>query len=148
MNLPHRAPRVREPDPPRTLGRVTSGIPLASPALVELVGSWLTVPDIAERLGVPLARVRRLIEDREVLPARVGENRAVAVPEVFFDDEGPLPALKGTFTVLADGGWQDAEILEWLFTPDETLPLPGAPIDSLRGGFKTEIRRRAMELAL
>lgn len=120
----------------------------ASPALLHLVDSWLTVPDIAQRLGVPLARVRRILDDREVLAARVGENKAIAVPEVFFDDEGPLPALKGTFTVLADGGWSDAEILEWLFTPDESLPLAGAPIDSLRGGFKTEIRRRAMELAL
>jgi hypothetical protein len=126
----------------------TSGIAPASPALLSLVGSWLTVPDIAERLGVSLARVRRVLDDREVIAARVGENNAVAVPEVFFDDEGPLPALKGTFTVLRDGGWSDPEILEWLFTPDETLPVEGAPIDSLRGGFKTEIRRRAMELAL
>lgn len=126
----------------------TSGIPPASPILLELVASWLTVPDMAERLGVPLAQVRRMLDDREVLAARVGANHAVAVPEAFFDDEGPLPALKGTFTVLADGGWSDAGILEWLFTPDDTLPVPGAPIDSLRGGFKTEIRRRAMELAL
>lgn len=127
---------------------MTSGIPPATADLLALVGSWLTVPDIAERLGVPLSRVRRMLDDREVLAARVGENNAVAVPEAFFDDEGPLPTLKGTFTVLADGGWSDAGILEWLFTPDDTLPVPGAPIDSLRGGFKTEIRRRAMELAL
>ncbi|MCA1781658.1 MAG: DNA-binding protein [Intrasporangiaceae bacterium] len=99
-------------------------------------------------MAVPLSRVRHILDDREVLAARVGENKALAVPESFFDEEGPLPALKGTFTVLGDGGWSDAEILEWLFTPDETLPLPGAPIDNLRGGFKTEIRRRAMELAL
>lgn len=148
MNLPHRA--ALRWDLPKAYPRrvTTSGTPTASPDLVDLVGSWLTVPDLAERLGVPLARVRRIIEDREVLAARVGENRAVAVPALFVDDEGPLPALKGTFTVLADGGWSDAEILEWLFTPDDSLPLPGAPIDCLRGGFKTEIRRRAMELAL
>ena len=110
--------------------------------------SWLTVPDIAERLGVTLAHVRRMLDDREVIAARVGANKAVAVPAAFFDEEGPLPALKGTFTVLGDGGWSDPDILEWLFTPDETLPVDGAPIDSLRAGFKTEIRRRAMELAL
>jgi hypothetical protein len=50
-------------------------------------------------------------------------------------------------TVLSDGGMHDEEILRWLFTPDETLPAPGAPIDSLHAGFKTEIRRRAMETA-
>ena len=56
-------------------------------------------------------------------------------------------ALAGTFTVLADGGMDDTEIIEWLFTPDETLPVDGAPIDAMRAGHKTEIRRRAQELA-
>lgn len=115
--------------------------------LETLVGQWLTVPDLAERLGIPLSAVRQLIDDREVLSARIGERSVVAVPEKFLDDEGVLPALKGTFTVLADGGMKDDEILRWLFTPDATLPVEGAPIDALRGGFKTEVRRRAMELA-
>jgi excisionase family DNA binding protein len=115
--------------------------------LETLVGQWLTVPDIAERLGLSLADVRRLIEDREVLAARIGERNVVAVPEKFFDEEGVLASLKGTFTVLRDGGMKDDEVLRWLFTPDSTLPVDGAPIDSLRGGFKTEVRRRAMELA-
>ena len=35
----------------------------ASPALLHLVDSWLTVPDIAQRLGVPLARVRRILDE-------------------------------------------------------------------------------------
>ena len=115
---------------------------------MTLVPSWLSVPEIAERLGVPLSRVRRMIDDRDVLAARVGENKAVAVPEAFLGEDGPLHALRGTFTVLADGGLDDLEILEWLFTPDPSLPAPGAPIDNLHAGFKTEIRRRAMELAL
>ena len=34
------------------------------------------------------------------------------------------------------------------FSPDATLPAEGAPIDALRAGFKTEVWRRAMELAL
>lgn len=115
--------------------------------LEDLVGQWLTVPDLAERLDLPLSAVRRLIDDRELLSARVGERNVVAVPEKFLDDEGVLPSLKGTFTVLRDGGMNDREILTWLFTPDPSLPVEGAPIDSLRGGFKTEVRRRAMELA-
>ena len=119
----------------------------AQPELETLVGQWLTVPDLAERLELPMSTVRRLIDDREVLAARIGERNVVAVPEKVLDDEGVMPALKGTFTVLADGGMNDTEILMWLFTPDASLPVEGAPIDSLRGGFKTEVRRRAMELA-
>lgn len=115
--------------------------------LETLVGQWLTVPDLAERLELPMSTVRQLIDDREVLSARIGERRVIAVPAKFLDDEGILPALKGTFTVLGDGGMNDTEMLIWLFTPDASLPVEGAPIDSLRGGFKTEVRRRAMELA-
>ena len=115
--------------------------------LEALVGSWLTIPDIAERLGLPLSSVRKLVEDRELLAHRVGERRVVSVPAGFVDDEGPLHALKGTFTVLADGGMSDTEILRWLHTVDDTLPVAGAPIDAIRAGFKTEVRRRAMEVA-
>ena len=120
-----------------------------SPArdLESLVGELLTIPDAAERLGVPLSRVRQLVSDRELLAARIGERRVTAIPAKFLDDTGPRPELRGTFTVLADGGLADDEIIEWLFTPDPTLPVDGAPIDSLRAGHKTEIRRRAQELA-
>ena len=116
--------------------------------LADLVGEWTTVPDIAERYRMPLARVRQLIADRELLSMRVGERRVVSIPAKFLGDEGPRPELKGTFTVLADGGMDDGEILRWLFTPDETLPVEGAPIDALIGGFKTEVRRRAQVEAL
>ncbi len=119
----------------------------ATPDLETLVGEWLTVPDIAERLDLPLAKVRLLIEDRFVLSAKIGERKVVAVPARFFDEEGARPALRGTFTVLADGGMSDPEILTWFFTPDATLPVPGAPIDALVAGHKTEVRRRAMERA-
>ena len=119
----------------------------AEPDLDALVGEWLTVPDIAERLGVPLAAVRTMLQDREVLGVRRGERRVVSIPARFFTEAGPLPELPGTFTVLADGGMRDEEILRWLFTTDPTLPGGGAPVDALRAGFKTEIRRRAMETA-
>ncbi|WP_141845161.1 Rv2175c family DNA-binding protein [Humibacillus xanthopallidus] len=118
-----------------------------SPGLEALVGEWLTVPDLAERLGVALSAARRLIADRELVATRIGERRVIAVPAKFVDETGPRPELKGTFTVLADGGMSDDEIIAWLFTPDATLPVEGAPIDALRAGHKTEIRRRAQELA-
>lgn len=119
-----------------------------APDLQALVSEWLTVPDIAERLGVPLSRVRQWIADREVVAARVGERSVLAVPARFFDASGPRSDLRGTITVLADGGMADAEIIRWLFTPDATLPIDGAPIDALWAGHKREIRRRAQVEAL
>lgn len=112
-----------------------------------LVAEWTTVPDIAEVAGVSLARVRQMIADREVLSVRTGERRVVSIPAKFIGPEGPRPDLKGTFTVLADGGMTDLEILRWLFTDDDTLPVPGAPIDALIAGHKAEVRRRAQALA-
>ncbi len=118
------------------------------PDLEALVGEWLTVPDIAERIGVPLARVRQAIADRAVVAVRIGERAVLAVPARFFDEAGPRSDLRGTITVLADGGMDDTEIIRWLFTPDETLPVDGAPIDALWAGHKREIRRRAQAEAL
>lgn len=118
-----------------------------SAVLERLVDEWLTVPDAAERFGVPMSRIRQHLTDRELLSARIGARRVVAIPAKFFDEEGPHTHLRGTFTVLADGGMDDDEIIEWLFTEDPTLPVPGAPIDAMRAGFKTEVRRRAQEVA-
>jgi hypothetical protein len=121
--------------------------PPADDDLEDLVGEWLTVPDIGERMGLRLSDVRQMIEDRLVLAVRVGPRKVVSVPAKFFSDEGPLPELPGTFTVLRDSRMSDAQILRWLFTPDESLPVQGAPMDALLAGFKTEVRRRAMEAA-
>ena len=115
--------------------------------LQELVGQWLTVPDIGERMGIRLSDVRQMIEDRQVLGVRIGPRNVLSVPAKFFNDDGPLPELPGTFTVLGDSRMSDAQILRWLFTPDDTLPVQGAPMDALLAGFKTEVRRRAMEAA-
>ena len=48
-------------------------------------------------------------------------------------------------TVLRDNLYTDLEAVTWLFTEDESLP--GRPIDALRDGRKTEVRRRAQALA-
>ncbi|MBB2984928.1 excisionase family DNA binding protein [Terracoccus luteus] len=125
---------------PETGGRSTTD-------LETLVGDWLTVPDIAERLGVSLSAVRTMLADRELIASRIGPRRVLAVPARFLTDEGPRPELRGTITVLADGGYDDDEAITWLYTPDSTLPVEGAPIDAMWAGFKTEVRRRAQELA-
>lgn len=119
----------------------------SSDSLDELVGDWLTVPDVAEQLRMPLSRVRQYIADRDLLFLRRGERNVVSVPAKFLGPSGPRPELRGTFTVLSDGGMSDEDILRWLFTPDPTLPVPGAPIDALINGHKTEVRRRAQVTA-
>ncbi|GAA1179704.1 Rv2175c family DNA-binding protein [Ornithinimicrobium humiphilum] len=109
-------------------------------------GEWLTLPDVAERTGVRITVVKRWLQERELVAVRRGPNNALMVPADFVTDEGPVPALKGTLSVLADGGFSDAEIIDWLHRPDDTL-IGGSAIASLREGSKTEVRRRAQEIA-
>ena len=113
--------------------------------LDRLVGPWLTLPDVAERLGIDVGKVRRLVQDRCLLAIRRGDPRVLSIPEALLRDGQPLPELRGTLTVLADSGYDDVAAMEWLFTPDDSLP--GTPIDALQAGRKTEIRRRAQALA-
>jgi len=108
----------------------------------------LPLPDVAERLGVDVGKVRRMIQDRVLVAVRrPREDRTVlCVHEDLIANGVPLPELKGTLTVLADAGFTDDEAVDWLFTADDTLP--GTPVEALRAGRKTEIRRRAQALAL
>lgn len=97
-----------------------------------------------ERTGASLPTVKRWLHERELVGRRRGENRALMVPSTFVTDDGPLPALRGTITVLADGGFSDEEVIQWLHAPDDTL-VGGSAIASLQAGAKTEVRRRAQE---
>ena len=113
--------------------------------LDQLVGPWLTLPDVAERLGVDVGQVRRLVRDRYLVAVRRGDPKVLSVPEALLNDGQTIPELRGTLTVLADSGYDDVAALQWLFEPDDSLP--GTPIEALRAGRKTEIRRRAQALA-
>jgi hypothetical protein len=119
---------------------------VAEDDLDRLVKTWLPLPDVAERLGLDVTRVRRLLQDRVLVASRRGERRVLCVPEDLILDGEPLPDLKGTLSVLADSGFVDDAALRWLFTPDDSLP--GTPVANLRAGVrKTEVRRRAQALA-
>ncbi len=119
----------------------------ARPSVDDLVGEWLTLPEVAERLGTRVSSVRRMLDERELVALRRGERSVLSVPAAFLDADAPLPALRGTVTVLADGGMDDEQVVRWLFAPDPTLPVDGAPIDAVRAGHTKEVRRRAMEQA-
>ncbi|HEY8590617.1 MAG TPA: Rv2175c family DNA-binding protein [Naasia sp.] len=104
---------------------------------------WLTVPDLAERLSLPLGKVRRMLEERQLLGTRV--DGVLKVPAEFLRENEPVHELRGTIIVLADNGFSDEEAIDWLLGEDEVL---GArPIDALRAGRKAEVRRVAQALA-
>lgn len=111
-----------------------------------LVPAWLTLPDIAEMLGVEVTRVRQLVKDGQLIAVRRGENRALHVPADFIDGDKVVKGLSGTLTLLRDDGFTVEEMLEWLFTSDPTLP--GTPAQALRENRGTEVKRRAQALAV
>lgn len=134
-----------------------------STTLDSLVDSWLTLPDVADRLGLDLGKVRRLLQEGRLAAVRRGDPRVVSVPEAFLvpahlanpsapsRDVQPgdaswtvLAALQGTFTLLADAGFEDEDAIAWLFTHDDGLG--ATPIEALRTGHKTAVRRQAQAL--
>ena len=124
----------------------------------DLVDEWLTLSDVADRLDLPLARARRLVEERRLVGIRRGEPPVLHVPAAFLvpgnmanpsqrgaADGAPewtvLSALQGTFTVLADVGFDDEAAIVWLFSPDDSLGC--SPLTALLAGRKSEVRRVA-----
>lgn len=108
-------------------------------AQVEVLG----VPDVADRLGLPVTRVHQMLRDHQLLALR--RDGVIAVPADFLTDNTLVKGLSGTITVLRDGGYPDIEILRWLFTADDSLP--GTPIAALRADRGREVKRRAQAMA-
>jgi hypothetical protein len=106
-----------------------------------LVPSWLTLPEVAERLDIPVTRARQMVGEGLLIAVRRGENKALHVPSAFIGEGRITKGLTGTLTVLADGGFSDQEALVWLFTEDESLP--GCPAQALVENRGTEVKRRA-----
>ncbi len=110
--------------------------PVELAELEALVGDWLTVPDVSERVGRDIMKVRQMLAEGELAAVRVGG--VLKVPALFLVDgpggaggsagsggaDGravPLPDLKGTLTLLGDARYTTAEAVRWLYTPDGTL---------------------------
>ncbi|OLR95171.1 DNA-binding protein [Actinokineospora bangkokensis] len=103
----------------------------------------LPLPDVADRLGLPISRVHQLLRERGLLAVRVSGK--LVVPADFLDGDAVVKGLGGTITVLNDSGFSPDETLRWLYAADDTLP--GRPIDALRGDRGREVKRRAQALA-
>lgn len=104
----------------------------------------VNLPEVSERLGIPVTRVHDLLREGTLIAIRRGG--VVVVPEVFFDDDDEVARfLPGLVAVLRDGGYDDGEILKWLFEEDDSLP--GRPADALHGHRAREVMRRAQAMA-
>jgi Rv2175c C-terminal domain of unknown function len=114
------------------------------PPADAIVGDWLTVPEVSERLGIPVSRVKQLIRDRKLVAVQ-RPSGVYCVPAAFLDGDQVVRGLHGTLTVLFDCGFDEPEALRWLFTVDDTLP--GTPIQAITEHRCTEVNRRAQALA-
>lgn len=101
------------------------------------------MPDLVELLDEPLSRVRRLLDERYLIGSK--RTGVFAVPALFVVDGEPLSSLRGTVIVLQDAGFTDDEVIDWLLAEEESIGL--APIEALRRGRKSEVRRVAQTLA-
>jgi hypothetical protein len=113
--------------------------------LPEAVTSVEAIPvaDVAARLSIPTSRVHQLVRDGQLLSWR--RDGDTVVPAAFLNGSDVVKGLPGTITVLRDGGYEDNDILRWLFTDDETLP--GSPIAAICAGRHREVKRRAQAMA-
>lgn len=128
--------------PPDTPSATPPGSP--SPAATgDVAGSpgphWSPLPDIAEALRLGVTQVHQLLRERALVGVR--RDGVLQVPAEFVQDGLVVKGLTGTVTLLTDAGYADAEIVDWLFAADDTLP--GTPIAALRENRGREVHRRA-----
>jgi Rv2175c C-terminal domain of unknown function len=135
-------------DPPGLAGSTDGnigGVAQITPPADTLVGQWLSLAEVAERLGLPLSRMKQMLRDHKLLAVRRPDG-ALGVPAEFLDGHQIVKGLHGTLTLLFDCGFDEPEVMRWLFTSDETLP--GTPIQALAEHRGTEVNRRAQALAI
>jgi excisionase family DNA binding protein len=116
------------------------GVTKTQPA--DSAGSWLSLDEVAERLDVPVTRVRQMIREGSLLAVR--RDGVSRVPGELIANDAVLKHLPGVLTLLRDAGYSDEEALGWLYAEDESLP--GAPAEALAGPQATEVKRRAQAL--
>lgn len=121
-----------------------SSEPTPAADLATLVTDWFDWSEAAKALGVSVNKVRTMIREHELAAAVPSEGAGQRVPAEFIQDGLVVKGLPGLLTIFHDGGWDDREAIEWIFTD---LDLPGRPIDALRENRGSEVKRRAQVLA-
>lgn len=118
--------------------------PSTGPDLAALVPSWLEWSEVAKELGVSVNKVRTMIREHQLAAAVPAPGAGQRVPAEMIQNGEVVKGLPGLLTIFHDAGWEDREIIEWVFTD---LDLPGRPIDALRENRGSEVKRRAQALA-
>ena len=104
----------------------------------------LQLADVSKQMGIVVTHVHQLLRDHKLIAVR--RDSVVGVPEAFFGDDGqPVRLLSGLIVVLRDGGFDDEEILRWLFAEDESLS--ATPIETMHTDQAREVVRRAQSMA-
>lgn len=109
----------------------------------DSVSKWLTVPEVAELLGISPGKVRRFIEEHTLIAVK--RDGVFKIPAETIHENEPLPSLRGSILVLIDSGFDINGATEWLYTFNDELGRK--PIESLVMGRKSEVRRVAQALA-
>lgn len=111
---------------------------------------WWSIPEVAQALGVRDRDVRSMLSDRSLVAVR-HEGRAPVIPAAFIvtdeasGDRTVVPGLRGTVILLADSGYEDHEIVAWLFR--ESDELGSTPLVALAELRTHAVRRAAQALA-
>ncbi|MCV7245941.1 DNA-binding protein [Mycobacterium mantenii] len=111
---------------------------------------------VAELLGVSVTKVHQQLREGHLVAVRRDEG--LVVPQVFFTKSGEVvKSLPGLLTILHDGGYQNTEIVRWLFTRDPSLTVTrdgsrdalnnARPVDALHAHQAREVVRRAQAMA-
>ena len=115
------------------------------PLTDTLVGNCLSLAEVADRLAIPHGRIKQLLRDRRLVAVRQPDG-TLGVPAAFLDGRHIIKGLHGTLTLLFDCGFDEPEVVRWLFTADDTLP--GTPVQAIAEHRGTEVNRRAQALAI
>jgi hypothetical protein len=99
----------------------------------------LPLPDVAAVLDVQITKVHQLLRDGQLVAIEHDGRRAV--PAVVLQDGVVVKALPAVIRLLRDAHFADAEIVDWLLRPDDSLD--GSAIQALRANHGAEVKRRA-----
>ncbi|HST49573.1 Rv2175c family DNA-binding protein [Jatrophihabitans sp.] len=116
----------------------------AGPERTAGPATLIPLPEVAELLAIPITKVHQLLRDGQLVVTTDEAGRRV-LPRAFVAGGVVLKGLPSVITLLRDGGYADAEIIEWLLRPDDSLP--GTPVQALAENRGTEVKRRAQAAA-
>jgi hypothetical protein len=104
---------------------------------------WLTYEQAAEQLGTSVQAVRQILRDGGLLTGIVDGTRRI--PAALIVNGEISKYLRGVINLLRDGGYDDADALDWLLRYDESLR--GTPAWALHHNLHREVSRRAQAMA-